>query len=177
MHRLLLAALLLFPGLGHAYEPDMSTRFGQRIEIASPPIEPYGLPILLGDGAETNLPAQKGQVSVLVFWATWCAVCKLEMPQIEALAGTIDGVQFLPISLDSGEDARAKVAQYYARSGFEKLPVAIDLGRMNFAALGGRGTPTSYVLDKAGQVVARVQGPGDWGSDEARRFLAELVAQ
>jgi len=44
------------------------------------------------------------------------------------------------------------------------------------ALYGVRGTPTRFLINRAGKVVAGSVGPRDWDSEEARRLIATLLA-
>jgi thiol-disulfide isomerase/thioredoxin len=59
------------------------------------------------------LAAQKGKTVVVNFWATWCAPCRAEMPQLLAYGKRYEakGVKLLVISADEPSDA-AKVSAF-----------------------------------------------------------------
>ena len=83
-------------------------------------------------------------------------------------------VVVLPISIDgSGESA---VKPYMAKHGFT-FPTLIDQ-RMEVARqFGVRGTPTTVVVNRKGEIVARGLGPFDLESPEFARYLQQLLAQ
>ncbi|MCA1629684.1 MAG: TlpA family protein disulfide reductase [Acidobacteria bacterium] len=64
-------------------------------------------------GAEQRLSALRGRVVVLNFWATYCAPCRKEMPDLAAIQNdyAAQGVQVVGASSDEAED-RAKVLQF-----------------------------------------------------------------
>jgi peroxiredoxin len=83
-------------------------------------------------------------------------------------------VVVLPISVDgSGENA---VKPYMAKHGFT-FPTLIDQ-RMEVARqFGVRGTPTTVVVNRKGEIVARGLGPFDLESPEFAQYLQQLLAQ
>ena len=83
-------------------------------------------------------------------------------------------VVVLPISIDgSGENA---VKPYMAKHGFT-FPTLIDQ-RMEVARqFGVRGTPTTVVVNRKGEIVARGVGPFDLESPEFAQYLQQLLAQ
>jgi peroxiredoxin len=83
-------------------------------------------------------------------------------------------VVVLPISVDgSGENA---VKPYMAKHGFT-FPTLIDQ-RMEVARqFGVRGTPTTVVVNRNGEIVARGLGPFDLESPEFAQYLQQLLAQ
>ena len=83
-------------------------------------------------------------------------------------------VVILPISIDgSGEKA---VQPYMEKHGYT-FQTLIDQ-RMEVARqFGVRGTPTTVVINRQGQIVARGLGPFDLESPEFAQYLQQLVAQ
>ena len=83
-------------------------------------------------------------------------------------------VVVLPISIDgSGENA---VKPYMAKHGFT-FPTLIDQ-RMEVARqFRVRGTPTTVIVNRNGEIVARGLGPFDLESPEFAQYLQQLLAQ
>ena len=83
-------------------------------------------------------------------------------------------IVILPISIDgSGEKA---VQPYMDKHGYT-FQTLIDQ-RMEVARqFGVRGTPTTVVINRKGQIVARGLGPFDLESPEFSQYLQRLVAQ
>lgn len=137
-------------------------------------------PIALTGGETTTLGAMRGDVVLVTVWATWCNVCKVEMPRLDALAEAYDGrgLVLAPLSVDddSGGAAMTKVADYIAAEGFAHIRPMLDVNLAHALAIGVEGTPTSIVVDKFGQVVAGFRGPAPWDSAEMRGWLDELIA-
>lgn len=62
------------------------------------------------DGAATDIPAAwAGRTTLVNLWASWCAPCLKEMPELQAFAGEqgANGVQVVGIALDDAASARA----------------------------------------------------------------------
>jgi thiol-disulfide isomerase/thioredoxin len=130
------------------------------------------------DGADNqlNLGALQGQPVLLNLWATWCAPCVVEMPQLDALAGELDGaVRVVTVSQDL--TGAAAVEPFFAKGGFTHLEPWLDQD----AALGFRVEsdvlPTTILYDSSGREVWRVVGEYDWSSAEAREAVAEATAE
>ncbi len=126
-------------------------------------------------GKTLSLAAQDGPV-LLNLWATWCAPCVKEMPQLDALAGTLDGeVKVITVSQDiRGAEA---VTSFFAKGGYTRLEPWLDAD----AALSGQFTPEgalplTILFDASGKEVLRVAGGYDWGSPEAAKMIREALA-
>ncbi len=158
---------------------DRSTAFGAKIQFPRAPIAPPATPIIGPDGAMTTLADHEGSVVVAVFWATWCPVCQQEMPEIDAFAASLGDlpIKILPVSLDKGDDAELQIEAFYDDKGIETLPIWIDQDQTNAGLIGLRGTPTAFVIDANGDLVAVVEGRGHWGTPEARRYLEVLAEE
>ena len=106
------------------------------------------------DGA--NYLAQKGKVTVINVWASWCAPCRAEAPTLASLSQSFQEVSFVGIlTRDNESTARAFVKRF-------KLPyptLVDDAILLGFAgSLSANAIPTTIVLDKQGRVAGRISG-------------------
>lgn len=56
------------------------------------------------------------------------------------------------------------------------IPVVVDRNWRVSNLYGVRGTPTRYLIDRQGRVIASSIGPRDWASREARMLIGHLLA-
>lgn len=115
----------------------------------------FVLPTLAGDTFDSS--AQEGRVLVINFWATWCAPCRVEIPDLIALQEELGGEQFdvIGISLDTDEPAFVKE---YTDAMNINYPLIIDDGEIAEAFGGVYALPTTYVVDKKGKITHRTIG-------------------
>ena len=129
---------------------------------------------VLLDGSSQTTADMKGKVTLVNFWATSCTTCVAEMPQIVA---TYDKYK------DKGYDTIAVAMQYdppsyvvnFAQT--RKLPfkVAIDnTGKVAQAWGDVKLTPTTYIVDKQGQIVKKYVGAPNF--DELHKLIEKLLA-
>lgn len=77
--------------------------------------------------------------------------------------------------VDVREDAPL-VKRTVAERGYTARVLLDRTGDVAGKAYGVWGTPTVYVIDREGRLLARIVGPRDWTKREARRFVEELLA-
>ena len=115
--------------------------------------------IFFEDGTtERRLADYAGHPIVLNFWATWCAPCVSEMPDLEALrlAYIGDGIEVLSINEDrTGMD---KINPFYAKTGIVHLPKMVAL-------------PTTILFDGQGLRLGEVVGTARWGDEKTQQSL------
>jgi cytochrome c biogenesis protein CcmG, thiol:disulfide interchange protein DsbE len=103
-------------------------------------------------GGKTALP--QGKVTVVDFWATWCAPCRYSMPRLQSLWSEyrLRGVELYSVDTDDPTpDREAQVREFLFR---EKLsfPVALDDGSAA-EAFKVASLPTMLLVDRTGTVV------------------------
>jgi thiol-disulfide isomerase/thioredoxin len=136
---------------------------------------PDGLVFLDAEGRETRFEAFRGKGLVVNFWATWCPPCVAEMPALDRAHAALsrEGIEVLALSSDRG--GRAQVEPFYARTGLRHLAIWLDPRGAAGRAFGVRGLPTTLILDRAGQEVARLEGEAEWDRPEILAAIRRLV--
>lgn len=121
-------------------------------------------PVVLLDGSTRAGAAVAGQVTLVNFWATTCSVCVAEMPQMVALFKTYQGQGFATVAVAMVYDPPASVIHY---SESRQLPfdVVIDNTGAVARAWGGvEATPTSFLVNRRGEIVQRFVGAPDFAA-------------
>lgn len=128
------------------------------------------------DGKRDTLSNHKGQVVVLNIWATWCGPCRVEMPSLESLHRRFrsEGVAVLAVSVDKGADSTVKAFVDDYQLSF---PILMDADGQVERLYPAFSIPVTYVLDKAGRIVAKVDGAKNWGSPETFESIEYLLKQ
>ena len=119
----------------------------------------------------------EGQVTIVHFWATWCAPCRAEMPVLDAYYRKhhAQGLAMLAVSIDQGVSTR-KLQVVTAKFAF---PVA----RVDDVKISRRDTPTALpltrVYDRAGRLVFATKGDGRTIIDNAtlERVVTPLLTR
>jgi len=101
----------------------------------------------------------KDNVVLINFWATWCGPCKRELPDLVALHNEYKGknVKIIGISVDRDADVLGLVRNFAAEANLT-YPIVIDNGDLEKAFGGIRGIPTSFFVNKNGEIVRKMIG-------------------
>ena len=127
------------------------------------------------DGSQGSIAQLRGKVTLVNFWATSCTTCVHEMPQIIATHEKYKGRGFETLAVAMSYDPPAYVANF-AES--RKLPFKVAIDNSGAIARGFgdvRLTPTTYLINKRGEIVKRYVGQPDFDALHAlvERLLAE----
>lgn len=148
------AALPLFAAAPQAFAQSAkgSVTFVEPGRIASDPLLRAALTDL--DGKPAKLPLRRGRPLVVNFWARWCGPCRVEIPELVALATRDAGVDVVGINIETD----AAPVRDFARAYDINYPVlmaregALDLMRVLGNAKAG--LPFTLLLDRGGAVAA-----------------------
>jgi thiol-disulfide isomerase/thioredoxin len=117
-----------------------------------------------------------GQIAVVNFWGSWCAPCRLEMPDFQAVYSDMkdEGVQFLGVDV---KDQR-QLAQGFVDEIDVTYPSMFDpQGRvaMAFRGFPANVVPTTILIDRSGRVAAVYVAAVT--NDELRAALDQLLTE
>ena len=127
-------------------------------------------------GNMEGLDDHLGKVIVVNFWATWCVPCVKEMPSFENLYRRYrsQGLTLLAVSLDKGDSTKVQV---FADKHKLSFPILLDTKGVAEKLYPSFSIPFTYVIDKQGRVVARVDGAKNWESSETFEAVEHLLKQ
>ena len=133
-----------------------------------------GVPaVALGDlpGFDAAVLAD-GQVKLVNFWASWCAPCRVEHPNLQALAA-----EGIPIYGVNYKDDPANALAFLAELGNPYAAALADAEGRHAIDWGVYGVPETYVVAGDGTIIARMAGPITQRmlTDRLRPALAEAA--
>jgi thiol-disulfide isomerase/thioredoxin len=133
----------------------------------------YGFSLQTLQGEIFDVNELKGEVVFVNLWATWCPPCIAEMPDIHQLYQSKgEKVEFLMISLD---DDPSKAAAFIERKGFDFPVYSATYGLPK--VLHSNSIPTSFVINRNGDIVVKRMGLAKYNTEEFKYFLDDLISQ
>src|SRR5690606_23155536 len=131
------------------------------------PAPAFALPDL--DGVTRRLEDYRGRPVILYFWTSACPTCRGELPHVNRLWAEYRAAGLEVLLVDFREPL--DVVRRTASERRYAAPVLLDdTGDVTGRLYGVWGTPTVYVIDRAGRLIARGVGPRDWTTPAARRL-------
>ncbi len=112
------------------------------------------------DGNTLSLDSLKGKPIVINFWATWCGFCVKEMPDFDTVYSELgDDVTFVMLNVtDGARETREKAENFYAEQGYSFPVYFDDQGLQGTNTYGVTGFPTTYFIDRNGNLAAWAGG-------------------
>lgn len=129
---------------------------------------------ILLNGQPFRLSDQKGKVVFLNFWATWCAPCLKEMPDMQELQKEL-GSKILVLAVGMGEEAE-RIEKFQKKHQFE-FQILPDPEMTVTQLYGVRNIPITYLVNTSGIVVGRALGPREWTRPILLEFFENLASE
>lgn len=133
-------------------------------------------PIRLQDlhGKDVAVTAKPGHITIINFWATWCAACRLDLPTLASLAGSqADRLDIVAICTDTKDLAR--IRKFLGGLAVQKLAcyadaydAAAEASKAMFPLV---GMPITYLVGTSGNVEGYIAGAPDWLSPASAHLL------
>jgi thiol-disulfide isomerase/thioredoxin len=127
------------------------------------------LDLITKDGVAHRWDGPEGKLTLVHFWATWCAPCRDELPALLEVASSHHGsLRVLAVSLDDGWPAVSLFFDDSIPAEIYRLADARARDRYGVSSL-----PDTFVVAASGELIARAHGPRDWRSAQARQLIQQ----
>ena len=122
-------------------------------------------------GNKVNLSDNKGKVMIVSYFKSWCGDCRKEQPELEALQKAVGREDKLKIFLISDEEW----TKINSVKDATKTNLTFYKSEKGLKEIGIRKFPTTYLLNKNGEVVeAKVEGI-NWNTKEIQEEILKLI--
>ena len=111
---------------------------------------------------------------MLNFWATWCAPCRKEMPEMQDLWEKHKDKGFIVLAISEDEGHEKRIKGFVKKLGLS-FPILLDPQGEVSDRYKLTGLPTTFLIDRGGNLVTTVVGLRDWGSKESLALIESLL--
>jgi thiol-disulfide isomerase/thioredoxin len=125
------------------------------------------------NGNKIKLQDLRGKVVFLNFWATWCPSCRLEMPSMEKLHEEFGNQGLVVLAINYREKAE-EINAFFKEHRVTFTTLLDEQGR-SLELYKAWSLPTTYLINRNGEIVGKLVGHRDWHSEQARVFFRQLL--
>ena len=169
--------LLILAAAGSAAEDKPAelerVRLGEFIP-ASPPLPAPAVSFVDLTGNTVNLSEFTGKIVLVNLWATWCEPCLREMPSLARMQLRLgDKITVVAVSEDRG--GSKTVEPFIDKLELKSIKTYLDPKSTAERAFKVQGLPTSFLIDRQGRILGRVEGAAEWDSPELLDILKSFL--
>ena len=123
-------------------------------------------------GKSLRLAELRNKPVIVDFWATWCGPCRASMPHLSSMQSRYEKQGLTVIGMSVDEGAAQDVRRYATQLGI-KFPIAMANDDVLDAYGPIRSIPTTFFINRKGDIVRRVVGyiDGDTMEDYVKEIL------
>jgi cytochrome c biogenesis protein CcmG/thiol:disulfide interchange protein DsbE len=127
------------------------------------------------DGVTVHLADYKGKVVLIDFWASWCPPCKTSFPALDLIyrEHQEQGLQVLAVNVDE----RRQDADTFLAAHPHSLTVLFDPKGIAPEAFGVQGMPSSFLIDRSGNIRFTHMGYSENAAAGYRREITSLLSE
>ena len=168
---------LVLAGAGTAAEDGAVSverpRLGEFIPN-SPPIPAPTISVVDLAGNTVSLSDFAGRLVLINFWATWCEPCLREMPSLERMQSRL-GDQITVVAISEDRGGSKTVEPFINKLGLKSFKTYLDPKSDAGRAFKVAGLPTSFLIDREGRVLGRIEGAAEWDSPKLLGVLKSFL--
>ncbi len=171
-----LAALLVYIANPYAENDnrEIDQLFGTMgVVKVAPARDPVKINLNDVNGNRVSIADFEGKIVFLNFWTTWCPTCRIEMPSMEKLHQKLKHKKFAMVTVNLQESA-AKVKAFFEEYKLTFTALLDSNGEVG-VSFGIRAIPTTFILDRTGRIIGRVNGPREWDSKVSIALFEKLI--
>ena len=124
------------------------------------------------DENKIDLNIYNSEIYIINFWATWCLPCKKEMPSLDYLYDKAKKIKIFPINVDYKD--KNKSQNFFNDLEIKNLSIYFDVNSDLVNLFRLRGIPTTIILNKKKEEIARVLGEIDFSDENFIKWIKEI---
>ena len=128
-------------------------------------------------GNDVRFSDFKGKVILVNLWATWCAPCIKEMPDLNELQKSLGGEKFQIVLVSENQDGMESSLEFLKTNQISNLNTYFDSNRGIARTLKTNALPTSILINAKGEEVGRLIGPAGWNSGDAKALINYFISK
>jgi thiol-disulfide isomerase/thioredoxin len=129
------------------------------------------------EGKPLKLSDWKGRVALVNLWATWCAPCRKEMPDLATLQKELGSDDFEVVAISVDRKGAEASAAFLKETGADSLRLYVEPTTAILNDIQALGLPATVLIDRQGREIGRLLGPADWASPEAIALVKAALAE
>ncbi len=127
------------------------------------------------DGNPQQLSDYQGQVVLVNLWASWCAACIYEMPELEALQQALGAQGLTVLTLNQDLISGKQALDFLRQQGIQNLTGHLDPDFKFGHAYNQKLLPMTLLFDSNGQQIGHLVGPAAWNSVDAKALIGRYL--
>jgi thiol-disulfide isomerase/thioredoxin len=165
---LVLVAVLALAGCAARKDAGQVVEYKPADRVPAPEVKGE----LLGGGTY-DLAAHKGKVVVVNFWASWCAPCRVEADDLEAVHMALAQVEFVGVNV---RDERDKALAFHeGRAGYPSIFDPAGRLALAFSQVPPNTIPATLIIDAQGRIAVVIRKAIQ--QEELKALTSEVVAE
>ena len=122
----------------------------------------------------TGTPVNLNNKTLLInFWATWCAPCRSEMPELQQLSNSLDKDRFIVIGVSVDEDKNL-MKEFLLQKNIKFTNVQDINQQLSQKLLSINSFPETFIISPQGIIIRRITGVRDWNSKSINLLLESI---
>ena len=114
------------------------------------------------------------KITLINFWATWCAPCKEEMPKLDKLVSILGKRQVTVLAVNIESISYSKAKNFLDKLKVKNFDTFFDPKLKLTRELTLKGVPTTLVLNQRGNEIARILGDMDFDDEKFIEWIKRL---
>jgi len=171
---LMIAAVVLYGMNGRAVHAGPPAVL-DRVKLAATPVAAPEVGFADASGKRLTLADFRGRAVVLNLWATWCAPCVKELPELAKAREALSQDKVSVLAVDLERLAPEKVGAFLNEHNASALPIYTDGELALMRAFETESLPYTVIIDAGGRVIATASGPQKWDDPQAILYLKGLA--